>query len=132
MALLWSGQGCEELESSSATVSVGQKLMALGADMGSWAMGRVGGFTGGLCRDSQSWWCLLAPENSLCFNIQVTFPTETESQKKKRAIPWNMCCGQPPFYKDDLTIKGSTATFERKKEKRLQISNRTSPLLVLN
>lgn len=96
--------------------------------MGSWAMGRVGRVTGWLTRSSQSWWYLLVPDIFLCFSIQVTFPTEIESQKKKRA--GTCAVGQPPFYKDGITIKGKTATFERKKEKRLKISNITSPLLV--
>lgn len=70
------------------------------------------------------------PETSLCFNIQVTFPAETESQKKKEQFPGTCACGQPSFYNDDLTIKGNTATFQRKKEERWKTSNITSPLLL--
>ena len=42
----WAGQGCGELETGPAVVSLGQGLVVLGADMGSWATGRVGGAAG--------------------------------------------------------------------------------------
>lgn len=40
------GQGCVELESGPAAASLGQGLMALGAGMGSGAIGKLGGATG--------------------------------------------------------------------------------------
>ena len=49
----WAGQGCGELETSPAAASLGQGLMAPGADVGSWAVGSPGGPG----RDSQGWWC---------------------------------------------------------------------------
>lgn len=48
--------------------------------MGSWATGWVGGSHGGLGRGSQGWWWPQIPETFLCFNIEVTFHTEIESQ----------------------------------------------------
>lgn len=36
------GQGCGEKETSPVSAPVRQALMALGGDMGSWAVGRVG------------------------------------------------------------------------------------------
>ena len=37
------GQGCGELETGPAVALLGQGLVALGGEMGSWAMGRVEG-----------------------------------------------------------------------------------------
>jgi len=36
------GQGCGELKTIPSVVSLGQRLMATGADMGSWTVGRWG------------------------------------------------------------------------------------------
>lgn len=43
MVYIQAGPGCGELEIGSAVSFLGQKLMALGTDIGSWAVGRVGG-----------------------------------------------------------------------------------------
>lgn len=48
-----SRQGYKELETSPAAALLGQGLMVLEADMGSWAMGRVEGALGKLERNSQ-------------------------------------------------------------------------------
>lgn len=51
------GQGCVELETSPAGASLGQGLMAPGADMEFWAVGSPGE----LGRDRQGWWCHQGP-----------------------------------------------------------------------
>lgn len=43
MVYIQAGPGCGELETGSAMSFLGQKLMALGTEIGSWAVGRVGG-----------------------------------------------------------------------------------------
>lgn len=56
------GQGCGQLESSPAAAWLGQRLTALGADVGCWAVGSPWGLAGtvragGAPRASQGWGC---------------------------------------------------------------------------